>query len=180
VAPGKLGGGGAYPSGGMAGTRRRSFGATAFVDGERSPVVVGVGDEVLQLGRGEGWGNCKKLWGLEARGGAHRGGVDGGGARPESARRRGGLGWPEAVVRAREAVGTVGRSRGGVGEEWRWENVWDRERGASGSVATRQRGKREGKVGGPGVGCHAARGRRGAWPRPASGARQWPECGAGG
>jgi hypothetical protein len=53
--------------------------------------------------------------------------------------KEGGLGWPEAVVRAREAVGTVGRSRGGVGEEWRRENTRDRERGASGERAARRR-----------------------------------------
>jgi hypothetical protein len=46
----------------------------------------------------------RKLRGLEARGGAHRGMADGGGARPESEGGRG-FRWPEAVVRAQGAVG---------------------------------------------------------------------------
>jgi hypothetical protein len=50
VTPGKSGGGGAYPSGGTAGRRRKSFGAAAFVGGEGAPVVADGGDEVLQLG----------------------------------------------------------------------------------------------------------------------------------
>jgi hypothetical protein len=54
VTPGKSGGGGAYPSGGMAGRQRKSFKAAAFVGGEGAPVVAGGGDEVLQLGKSEG------------------------------------------------------------------------------------------------------------------------------
>jgi hypothetical protein len=38
---------------------------------------------------------------------------------------------------AREAVGRVRRSRGGVREEWRRENERGSERGGNGSVATR-------------------------------------------
>jgi hypothetical protein len=53
----------------------------------------------------------------------------------------------------RGAVGRLGRSRGGVGEEWRREDEWS---SASGELAARrQRGrgeKRREKVGGPGVG----------------------------
>jgi hypothetical protein len=37
-------------------------------------------------------------------------------------RGRGGCRWPEAAVRVRGAVGRLGRSRGGVGGEWRWED----------------------------------------------------------
>jgi hypothetical protein len=73
VTPGKSGGGGAYPSGGTVGRRRKSFGVAAFIGGEGAPMV-----------------------------------ADGG--------------------PAQEAVGRVGRSRGGVGEEWRRES----ERGGGG------------------------------------------------
>jgi hypothetical protein len=62
------------------------------------------------------------------------------------------------AVRAREAVGRVGRSRGGVGEEWRRENERGNERGGNSSAAARQRGGRGERGRGPGVGCHAARG----------------------
>jgi hypothetical protein len=109
VTRGKSDGGGAYPSGGTAGRRRKSFRATTFVGGEGAPVVGG-----------------------------------------------GGL--------AREAVVRVGRSRGGVGEEWRWENERGSERGGNGSAAARQ-GGRKGENGGVRAwgatrcgGCH------GAWP----------------
>jgi hypothetical protein len=61
--------------------------------------------------------NSKKLRGFEARGGAHRGMADGGGARPEFERGMG-FRWPEAVVQARGAVGRgVALERRG-GEEW--------------------------------------------------------------
>jgi hypothetical protein len=64
--------------------------------------------------------------------------------------------------------GVVGRlecSRGGVGEEWRWENEWARSR-------FERRGRRRGREGkkregGPAAEVpHSAGRRRGAWPRP--------------
>jgi hypothetical protein len=55
----------------------------------------------------------RKLQGLVAQGGGHRGVVDGGGAWLESVLRRG-FRWPKAAVRAWEAVGRVGHSRGGL------------------------------------------------------------------
>jgi hypothetical protein len=64
VTPGKSGGGGAYPSGEMVGRRRKSFGAAAFVSGEGAPVVAGGGDEVLQLGRGEGVRGLQEIAGI--------------------------------------------------------------------------------------------------------------------
>jgi hypothetical protein len=84
--------------------------------------------------------------------------ADGGGARPESMR-RGDCQWPEAVVRLRGAVGKLGHSREGVGEELgTGERVEQRELGASGSAAARQRGKRREKVGVPGMGGATRRG----------------------
>jgi hypothetical protein len=84
-------------------------------------------------------------------------------------------------VRVRGAVGRLGRSRGGVGEEWRWEDEWSSASGER--AARRQRGrgeKRKEKVGVRAWGCHVARGYRGAWPRPADGARQRLERGTRG
>jgi hypothetical protein len=78
--------------------------------------------------------------------------ADGGGARPKSARESGlpvaGGGGPGAgsggEARALERRGPRGVETGG--------RVEQRERGASGSVAARQRGKRREKMGVPGVG----------------------------
>jgi hypothetical protein len=78
--------------------------------------------------------------------------ADGGGAQPESARERGlpvaGGGGPGAGSGG-EARALERRSRRGVGTG---ERVEQHERGASGSAAVRQRGKRREKVGVPGVG----------------------------
>jgi hypothetical protein len=63
--------------------------AAAFVDGEGSPVVADVPEEVLQLRRGKGVRKLqKKSRGLDARGRAHRGDADGGGDRPKFVRER--------------------------------------------------------------------------------------------
>jgi hypothetical protein len=98
--------------------------------------------------------------------------ADGGGARPESARERG---LPVARGGGLGAVGKLGRSTEGVGEEWGREDESTRERGASGSAVARQRENGEGKRwGAQAWGC------RGAWPRPAVIARQCPERGARG
>jgi hypothetical protein len=101
--------------------------------------------------------------------------ADGAGARPESTRERGlpvaGGGGPGAWSGG-EARAFKRRSRRGVGTG---ERVEQRERGASGSTAARQRGKRREKMGSRAWECHAALGCRGAWPRPADVARQRPE-----
>jgi hypothetical protein len=84
--------------------------------------------------------------------------ADGGGARPESARERGlpvaGGGGPSAgsggEARALERRGRRGVETGG--------RVEQRERGASGSAAARQRGKEREKVGGSGRGGAMRRG----------------------
>jgi hypothetical protein len=110
--------------------------------------------------------NYKNMQGLAARGGAHRGVADGGGARPESAResglpvaRGGGPGAGSGgEARALERRGRRGVDTGGQVEQ--------RERGASGSAAARQRGKEEGKGGGLGVGVPRGAG-------VADGNREW-------
>jgi hypothetical protein len=50
----------AHWNGGSTVMREESFGTAAFAGGEGAPVVVVECDEVLQLGRGKGWENCKK------------------------------------------------------------------------------------------------------------------------
>jgi hypothetical protein len=51
---------GAHWNGGSTAMREESSGTAAFAGGEGAPVVVVECDEVLQLGRGKGWENCKK------------------------------------------------------------------------------------------------------------------------
>jgi hypothetical protein len=111
-------------------------------------VVVGS----CSTGEARGLENCKKLQGLVARGGAHRGVADGGGARPESTRESGLLmagGCGPCAGSGGEARALERRSQRGVEMGGRVEQ---REREASGSAAARQRGKEEGKGGGPSVG----------------------------
>jgi hypothetical protein len=99
----------------------------------------------------------------------------------QNPRGRVGCWWLEAAVRVRGAVGRLGRSRGGVGEEWKREDEWS---SASGEQATWRQRDREGKRGkrwGSGCGGATRRGGcRGAWPRPVDGARQRPKRGARG
>jgi hypothetical protein len=96
--------------------------------------------------------------------------ADGSGARPESARESGlpvaggsgpGAGSGEEA-RALERTGQRGVEMGG--------RVEQHERGASGSAATRQRGKEVGKGGGPGVGV--ARGAGVPWGLAPTGVRR--------
>jgi hypothetical protein len=84
--------------------------------------------------------------------------ADGGGARPESARERGlpvARGGGPGAGSGGEARALERRSRRGVGTR---ERVEQRERGASGSAAARQRGKRREKGGGPRRGGATRRG----------------------
>jgi hypothetical protein len=62
------GGGGAHPNGGTAERQRRGLGAAALVGGEGSPVVTGVVEEVLQLGRGEGVRKLQEIPGIGSSG----------------------------------------------------------------------------------------------------------------
>jgi hypothetical protein len=154
--------------------------AAAFIGGEGDPVVAGEGDEVLQLGRGEGVRDLQEISGIGRLGRSSPGSGGDGGARPESVRERGlsvaGGGGPGAGSGG-EARVLERKSRRGVGTG---ERVEQHERGASGSTAARQKGKRREKMGSRAWGCHATRGCRGAWPRPADVTRQQPERGAHG
>jgi hypothetical protein len=138
VTSGKLGGGGAYPSGGTAGSWRKSFGAAAFISGEGAPVVAGGGDEVLQLGRGEGVRGLLEIVGIGSSG---RSSPGSGGRRRGSAGihvREGGLRWSgELGAREEESERSGdGRTSGAVSGE---------------GTARRQRG-RGGEKGGGGSG----------------------------
>jgi hypothetical protein len=83
---------------------------------EGAPVVAGGGDDILQIGRGEGVRGLQEIAGIGSSG---RSSPGSGGQRRCSARIRARGGAP--VVGGggppREAVGRVGRSRGEVGEE---------------------------------------------------------------
>jgi hypothetical protein len=63
-----VGGGGAHPNGGTVERWRRGLGAAAFIGGEGSPVVAGVVEEVLQLGRGEGVRKLQEIPGIGSSG----------------------------------------------------------------------------------------------------------------
>jgi hypothetical protein len=117
--------------------------AAAFVGGEGAPVGGDGGCGVLQHRRGKG---VRKLQGLVARGGAHRGVVDGGSARPESMRKIGlpvaGGGGPGAGSGG-EAQALERRSRRGVetGDEWARSRL-------SGTVIGTAEGERKERGGG--------------------------------
>jgi hypothetical protein len=139
--------------------------AAAFVGGEGAPVGGDGGCGVLQHRRGKG---VRKLQGLVARGGAHRGVADGGSARLESTRKIGqpvaGGGGPGAGSGG-EAQALERRSRRGVetGDEWARSRL-------SGAVISTAEGERK-ERGGAAVEVPRGAGRlRGARPRPAGGA----------
>jgi hypothetical protein len=66
--PGKEERAGAHRNGGSTVRRCKRRRATAFVGGEGAPVVAGGGDEVLQLGRGEGVRDLKEISGIASSG----------------------------------------------------------------------------------------------------------------
>jgi hypothetical protein len=160
------------------------------VDGEAVPTASGGGGrrrggglwwspagvmKSCSLGELREWGICMKFQGLVARGGAHRAGADDEGAQPESARERGlpvARGGGPGVGSGGEARALERRGRRGVGTGGRV----DARAGSELLGGSAAEGKEEGKR----WGCHAARGCRGAWPRPAVIARQRPEHGARG
>jgi hypothetical protein len=110
VTPGKSGGGGAYRSGGTAGRQRKRFREAAFVGREGAPVVTGGGDEVLQLGRGEGVRDLQEIAGIGSSGRSS----------PGSGRWR----WCSTEIRVREGapgVGDGGPGAGSGGESWALE-----------------------------------------------------------
>jgi hypothetical protein len=139
--------------------------AAAFVGGEGAPVGGDGGCGVLQHRRGKG---VRKLQGLVARGGAHRGVVDGGSARPESMRKIGlpvaGGGGPGAGSGG-EAQALERRSRRGVetGDEWARSRL-------SGTVIGTAEGERK-ERGGGGCGSSTWRGTASWGPTPTGGWR---------
>jgi hypothetical protein len=157
--------------------RRR---AAAFVSGEGAPVVAGVVEEVLQLGRGEGVRKLQEIPGIGSSG--------------KSLPGRGGRRRRPAEIHEGEAGSGGRRRRSGCGE-WRggssaqesgWRGVKNRvsersgaRRSALGGSAA-ERGKRGGERRSRAWGCHAARGS--SWgPVPTGGwRRQQFARGAGG
>jgi hypothetical protein len=158
--------------------RRR---AAAFVGGEGSPVVAGVAEEVLQLGRGE---EVRKLQEIPGIGSSGRSSPGRGGRRRRSAEFREG----EAGSGGRRRRSGCGEWRGGSstrergrrgGERIDFRTEENARRSALGGSAA-ERGKGEGRGGSRAWECHAARGgSRG--PVPTGGRRrQQPVRGAGG
>jgi hypothetical protein len=126
--------------------RRR---AAAFVGGEGAPVVAGGGDEVLQLGRGEGVRDLPEISGIGSSGRSSPG--------------SGGRRWCSAGIREGEGVADGRRWRSGCGE--RWGSSGAREEGERVEERQRGRGERGKKVGVSGVGVpHGAGGAVGPGP----------------
>jgi hypothetical protein len=173
--PGKEERTGAHRNGGSTVRRCQRRRAAAFVGGEEAPVVAGGGDEVLQLERVEGVRDLQEISGI---GSSRRNSPGSGGRRRCSAKIREGEGVAGGRRRRSECRERWGSS--GAREEGSERSGDGRtSRRASGERAARRqrgRGERGGKkVGVPGMGCHAAQGCHGAWPRPAVVARQRPE-----
>jgi hypothetical protein len=125
--------------------RRR---AVAFVGGEGAPVVADGGDEVLQLGRGEGVRDLQEISGIGSSGRSSPG---------SGGRRR-----CSAGIHEGEGAAGGRRRRSGCGVRWGSSGAREKESERSGdggtSGAARQRGKRREKVGGPGRGGATRRG----------------------
>jgi hypothetical protein len=169
VSPGRWGGGGAHLNGGTAERRRRGLRAAVFVGGEGSPVVAGVVEEVLQLGRGEGVRKLQEILGIGSSG---KGSPGRGGWRRRSTEIREG----EAGSGGRRRWSGCGEWRGGSsaresGQRGVKKTGFQRSsarRNALGGSAT-GRGKRGGERGSRAWGCHAAR--ESSWgPVPTGGA----------
>jgi hypothetical protein len=135
--PGKEERTGAHRNDGSTGRRCQRRRAAAFVGGEGAPVVAGGGDEVLQLGRGEGVRDLPEISGIGSSGRSSPG--------------SGGRRWCSAGIREGEGVADGRRRRSGCGE--RWGSSGAREEGER-VVEQRQRGRGERgkKVGVSGVG----------------------------
>jgi hypothetical protein len=127
-----------HRNGGLTVRRCKLRRVPAFIGGEGAPVVAGGGDEVLHLGRGEGVRDLQEISGIGSSGRSSPG---------SGGRRRCSAGIHEG------AVGKLGRSREGVGEEWGWEDEWSSASGERAARRQRGRGERGGKkVGVLGVG----------------------------
>jgi hypothetical protein len=156
----------AHRNGGSTVRRCQRRRAAAFVGGEGAPVVADGGDEVLQLGRGEGVRDLQEISGIGSSGRSSPG---------RGGRRR-------CLAGIREGEGAAGgrRLRSGCGERWGSSGAREEgsERSGDGQTSGAARagserldgnaaegrwgGKKEG--GSRAWGCHAARGCRGAWP----------------
>ncbi len=150
--PGKEERTGAHRNGGSTVRRCQRHRAAAFVGGEGAPVVAGGGEEVLQLGRGEGVRKLQEIPGIGSSG--------------KSSPGRGGRRRRSAEIREGEAGSGGRRRRSGCGE-WRGGSS-TRERGRRGvrksiserretrggvrSAAARPRGEKGREEGVPGVG----------------------------
>jgi hypothetical protein len=151
--PGKEERTGVHRNGGSTVRRCQRRRAATFVGGEGAPVVADGGDEVLQLGRGEGVRDLQEISGI---GRPWRSSPGSGGRWRCSAKiheGEGAVGGRTRRSRCGGAVGKLGRSREGVGEEWGREDESTRSRLSGAVVDAAERERKEGeKVGVPGVG----------------------------
>jgi hypothetical protein len=152
--PGKEEGAGAHRNDGSTVRRCKRRRATAFVGGEGATVVAGRGDEALQLGRCEGVRDLQEISEISSSG---RNSPGSGGRRRCSTGIREGEGLPVAGGGG-PGAGSGGEARVLERRGWRGvgtgEQVEQHERGASGSAAARQRGKKRGERGGSVRGVH--------------------------
>jgi hypothetical protein len=164
-APGKEEGTKAHRNSGSTVRRCQRRRAAAFVGGEGPPVVAGVAEEVLQLGRGEG---VRKLQEIPGIGSSGRSSPGRGGRRRRSAEFREG----EAGSGGRRRRSGCGEWRGGSSTRERGrrgvrKSISERRetRGGVRSAAARPRGEKGREEGVPGVGVpRGARGLVGSGP----------------
>jgi hypothetical protein len=112
--PGKEERAGAHRNCGSTVRRCQRCRAAAFVGGVGAPVVAGGGDEVLQLGRGEGVRDSQEILGIDSSG--------------RSSPRSGGRRRCSAGIREGEGAAGGRKRRSGCGE--RWGSLGAREEGS--------------------------------------------------
>jgi hypothetical protein len=124
----------AHRNGGSTVRRRKRHWAAAFVGGEGAPVGGYSGCGVLQHRSGKGVRKLQENTGIGSSGRSSPG--SGGWRRCSAGIREGewAAGGRRRRYGVRGAVGRLGHSRGGVGEEWRREDEWS---SASGERAAR-------------------------------------------
>jgi hypothetical protein len=125
--PGKGERTGAHRNGGSTVRRCQRRRAAAFVGGEGALVVAGGGDEVLQLGRGEGVRDLQELSGIGSSGRSSPG---------SGGRRR-----CSAGIREGEGAAGGRRRRSRCRERWGSSGAQEKESERSGDGRTSQRGR---------------------------------------
>jgi hypothetical protein len=124
--PGKEERAGAHQNGGSMVRRCKRCRVAVFIDGEGASMVTGGGDEVLQLGRGEGVRKLQEIAGIGSTG---RSSLGSGGQRR-----------CPAEIHEGEGAANGRRWRSGCGERWRGSGTREEESERSGDGRTSGRG----------------------------------------